>query len=105
MKLASSTIRYTVGGVLICLSMAAGSAFALVLAQTPVAPAGGDLTTLDLVKALSVLGAAVGVYVALDRRVTRLEVALDAGIQRILDRIDGRGGLVDRVAALEDRDG
>lgn len=102
----SGGTRYALGAVVIGLSMAAGSAFGAVLAQAgAIAPAGAGVSALDLVKGLGMLGAAVGVYVALDRRVTRLEVALDAGIQRILDRIDGRGGLVDRVAALEDRDG
>lgn len=87
----------------VCAGMLAGASIGIAGAQAlSSTPAAADvLTVTDLIKALGVLGAVVGVYVALDRRVTRAEVAIEAGVQRILDRLDGRGGLVDRLSKLE----
>lgn len=91
----------------VCAGMIAGASVGLAGAQVLGAPPATSevLTVADLIKALGVLGAVVGVYVALDRRVTRAEVNIESGLQRILDRLDGRGGVVDRLTKLEDGHG
>jgi hypothetical protein len=89
----------------VVIGMIGGSLLGVVVAQT-VAPAAaaqvtGVVDVIDLIKGVAALGALVGVYVALDRRVTRLETTIDHGFKQLLDKLDGKHGVLDRLDALE----
>ena len=93
------------GAVGVGVGMISGSLIGAVVAQA-VAPAAtaqvtGVIDVIDLIKGVAALGALVGVYVALDRRVTRLEASIEHGFKQLLDRLDGRHGVLDRLDALE----
>lgn len=98
------TLRFW-GATGVVIGMIGGSLIGVVVAQAvaPVATAqvSGVVDAMDLIKGIAALGALVGVYVALDRRVTRLEASIEHGFKQLLDRLDGRHGVLDRLDALE----
>lgn len=89
----------------VVIGMLGGSLLGVVVAQTVsptvTAQVTGVVDVMDLIKGVAALGALVGVYVALDRRVTRLETTIDHGFKQLLDKLDGKHGVLDRLDALE----
>lgn len=78
-----------------------GIAFAQAAAPAAAAQVSATVDVMDLIKGIAALGALVGVYVALDRRVTRLETTIDHGFKQLLDKLDGKHGVLDRLDVLE----
>lgn len=83
--------------------IASGLVLGCVVGAASASTGAPSLTNDDLLKVLGFLGALVGVYVALDRRLTTVETQRAADVVRLEQRMDGhRDHLADSLQAAVD---